>query len=84
VHYPICGLTYDLAYREYKPFLSLDETLTEAQGKARATTVENYLLYEVSATGGGKEIKLHDYEALPKAIITEAEKGILEIGYAEA
>lgn len=81
-HYPICGLTYDIAYRQYQPYLT--ETPFEANGKAIATTVENYLNYEISSKGGGKEIKNHDYEALPKNIIKEAEAGIAEIGYEKA
>ncbi len=78
-NYPICGLTYDLAFREYKPYLA--GTPFEAEGKATATTVENYLMYEVSSKGGGKEVKNHDYEALPKEVIKKAEAGIAEIGY---
>ena len=81
-HYALCGLTYDLAYREYKPYLS--GTPFEAKGKGIATTVENYLMYEVSSKGGGKEVKNHDYEALPKAVIKEAEAGIAEVGYEKA
>jgi ABC-type phosphate transport system substrate-binding protein len=83
-HYPICGLTYDLVFREYKPYLIEDKAISEAEGKARATTVENYLMYEISSKGGGKEIKSRDYEKLPKAVIKEAEAGIEEIGYAIA
>lgn len=81
-NYAICGLTYDIAFREYFPYL--DGTSFESKGKEIATTVENYLFYEVSSKGGGKEIKDHDYEALPKAVIKEAEEGIEEIGYKEA
>jgi ABC-type phosphate transport system substrate-binding protein len=78
-HYPICGLTYDLAYREYYPYLK--GSPFEAKGKEIATTVENYLFFEVSSSGGGKEIKNHDYEKLPKEVIKKAEAGIEEIGY---
>ncbi|HUB74372.1 MAG TPA: substrate-binding domain-containing protein [Solirubrobacteraceae bacterium] len=79
--YPICGLTYDLAYRQYGFF----GYGTEEVSKNIATTVENYLNYEVNAKGGGKAIaKKHDYEALPSSIITEAKKGIEEIGWKKA
>lgn len=71
-NYPICGLTYDLAFRQYKYFGFELKT---------ATTVENYLRYEVSSKGGGKAIKDHDYEALPKEVIKKAEAGIEEIGW---
>lgn len=81
-HYPLCGLTYDLAYREYQPYFS--GTPFEATGKAQATSVRDYLKYEVSSKGGGKEIKNRDYESLPKSIIKEAEAGIAEIGYEKA
>ncbi len=80
VDYSICGLTYDLALREYKPYLT--GIVSEGEGKARATTVENYLAYEVNSKGGGKELKGHDYEKLPKQVQKEAEAGIAEIGYA--
>lgn len=69
-HYGICGLTYDLAFREYKPF---------EYSKGVATTAHDYLLYEI--TGGGKAIKNHDYEALPKSVIKESEAGLAEIGW---
>lgn len=80
-HYAICGLTYDLAFRQYAAFLQPFGSITEAEGKARATTAENYLLFEVNGGAGGKEIKNHDYEALPKEVIKEAELGVEEIGY---
>ncbi len=79
-HYAICGLTYDLAYKLYKPYFGA--ALTDAQGIALATGVENYLMYEISGKGGGKDLKNKDYEQLPKAVIKEAEAGIQEIGWA--
>jgi ABC-type phosphate transport system substrate-binding protein len=79
--YSICGLTYALAFREYKPYFP--GSVSEAEGKARATTVANYLKYVVSSKGGGKDIKGHDYEKLPSAVQKEAEAGIAEIGYAK-
>jgi len=80
--YALCGLTYDLAFREYFPYLA--GTPFEANGKETATNVENYLFYEVSSKGGGKAIKNHFYEALPTEVKKKAEEGILEIGYKEA
>jgi ABC-type phosphate transport system substrate-binding protein len=79
-HYAICGLTYDLAFRQYAAFLE-PFSVSETEGKARATTAENYLLFEVNSGAGGKEIKNHDYEALPKEVLKLAEKGVEEIGY---
>jgi ABC-type phosphate transport system substrate-binding protein len=78
--YSICGLTYDLAVREYKPYLT--GIGTEAEQKARATTVRDYLKYIVSSKAGAKELKNHDYEGLPSQVRKEAEAGIAEIGYA--
>jgi ABC-type phosphate transport system substrate-binding protein len=78
-NYPICGLTYDITYREFKPYLL--GTPFEAEGKGIATTVENYLMYEISTKGGGKEVKNHDYEALSTEVRKKAETGIKEIGY---
>lgn len=71
-NYPLCGLTYDLAFRQYKYFGFTLPT---------ATTIENYLYFEVSSKGGGKEIKNHDYEALPKEVLKKSEAGIKEIGW---
>ena len=78
--YTICGLTYDLAFKQYEKFLKKsDPGITELEGEERATTAENYLLYEVNAGAGGKAVKGHDYEALPTPVIKKAEKGIKEI-----
>ena len=74
-HYPLCGLTYDLAFREYKPY---------GFTKGVATSVHDYLKFEVSSSNGGKIMKKKDYEALPKAVIKEAEAGLDEIGWEKA
>ena len=73
-HYSICGLTYDLAFKQYKPFLK-PFGITEAEGEARATTAQNYLLYVVTKSAGGEALKGHDYEALPSSVITKAKAG---------
>jgi len=82
--YSICGLTYDLALREYAPYLGAKTKAEEETGKAQATTVENYLLFEINSKtgGGGKLLKNHDYAAVSGKILKEAEVGIKEIGYA--
>jgi ABC-type phosphate transport system substrate-binding protein len=77
-HYTICGLTYDLAFKQYEKFLK-PLGIEETEGEARATTAENYLLYEVNGGAGGKALKGHDYEALPSTVLKEAEKGVKEI-----
>ncbi len=74
--YGICGLTYDLALREYKFY-------SPAASLAQATTVENYLLWELNAKtgGGGNDVKSHDYEKLSGTVLKEAETGVKEIGF---
>jgi ABC-type phosphate transport system substrate-binding protein len=84
--YPICGLTYDLALREYKPYI-LPHGGTpkeEEEGKAVAQTTRDYLLWELSSKteGGGSVIKDHDYEKVSGTILKEAETGVKEIGWA--
>ena len=89
--YGVCGLTYDLALREYKPYLEhvhggpLSSAEAKA-GKEEAQTVRDYLLWEVNGAtdGGGYYVKDHDYEKLPTADIKKAEEGIKEIGWEEA
>jgi hypothetical protein len=86
--YSLCGLTYDLALREYKPFLfpaGGESAAEDEAAKAEATTVENYLLWSVATNlhGGGSEIKNHDYEKLSSTILKRAETGIKEIGFAK-
>ena len=80
--YPICGLTYVLAARQYWYFLD-KYGLTEEESKKVATTVHDYLQFVVSSGGGGKVVKDHDYEALPKAVAKEALLGAEEIGSKE-
>jgi ABC-type phosphate transport system substrate-binding protein len=80
--YPICGLTYDLAFKLYKPFY--EGTASEEAGKKKATSVENYLFYEVGKKSGAKASKKTDYEALPKSVLAKSVVGVEEIGYAES
>jgi len=86
--YPICGLTYVLAARQYYYYLApyfSGSTTKEIEEKSQsiATTVHDYLRWSVSTGGGGKVLKNHDYEALPKAVAKEAELGAEEIGSKE-
>ena len=82
--YSICGLTYDLALRQYYYFLA-PEGVSAASSVNIATTVGNYLEYVLSTKteGGGKELKNHDYEALPANVLKEAQLGAEEIGSKE-
>lgn len=80
--YGICGLTYDLAPRQYYPFLK-KYGISEEESKKIATTVHDYLVFVTSKTGGAKELKTSFYEGLPKAVQAEAELGAEEIGNAK-
>ena len=73
--YAICGLTYDLALRQYKYFP--ETSLAEAE------TVHDFLLWAVNpkAEGGGSFAKSTDYEVLPTSIIGKSQAGIAEIGF---
>jgi ABC-type phosphate transport system substrate-binding protein len=79
--YPICGLTYVLAARQYWYFLQ-KYGVSEAESQKIATAVHDYLVWAVNAKtgGGGKVLKNSDYEALPKNVQAEAEFGAEEIG----
>ncbi|HXA53307.1 MAG TPA: hypothetical protein VNV37_00385 [Solirubrobacteraceae bacterium] len=84
--YSICGLTYDLALRQYGFYPGLDEVSEETLGKGEANTVHDFLLWALNTSkeGGGSLEKDTDYEKLPSAIIKEAEHGVEEIGYKKA
>jgi ABC-type phosphate transport system substrate-binding protein len=82
--YALCGLTYDLALRQYGKYFDEHESKGAQPTEAQATTVESYLLFEVNTKvgGGGKLItENHEYEKLPSSLLAEVEKGIREIGY---
>lgn len=61
--YPICTLTYDLAYDKY----SLVSGYTGAD-EPRVRTVYDYLNWVVSTTGGQVLLASNDYQELPSAI----------------
>jgi ABC-type phosphate transport system substrate-binding protein len=84
--YAICGLTYDLALREYQPYLEHKQghalsTAEEEKGIAEAQTARDYLLWELNTKtdGGGKYIVNHDYAPLAGKTLKEAEAGAAEI-----
>ena len=64
--------------QEYAPYLE-KFGVKEAEGEPKVTTAENYLAFVVSPSAGGKAVKRHDYEALPKEVVKKAEKGVKEI-----
>ncbi len=86
--YPICGLTYVLAARQYwyflEPYFAFEGGKTLAQeeeeSKKIATTVHNYVQWVVEGGGGGKAIANHDYEKLTSELDKKALLGAEEIG----
>jgi ABC-type phosphate transport system substrate-binding protein len=74
--YPLCGLSYDIAYPHYSLFSGTSEK--------EATTVNNFEQFVLEAAGGQKLIgENRDYLALPSTgkLITEARKGATEVGF---
>jgi ABC-type phosphate transport system substrate-binding protein len=72
-NYTLCGLTYDLAFHEYRKYPGTNE--------AEATTVNNYLFFELANAGGQELIKKHDYLALPTALQVESRTGVEKVKY---
>jgi ABC-type phosphate transport system substrate-binding protein len=73
VHYTLCGLTYDLEFHEYRKYPGT--TLGEA------TTVSNFVRFELATGGGQKLIVKHDYLALPSSLDLEAQEGAEKIKF---
>jgi ABC-type phosphate transport system substrate-binding protein len=69
-NYPLCGLTYDLAFRHYSLFPGTTE--------GEATTVNNYLSFVLNAEpeGGQTLIDQCEYAPLPAAILLTAQAGV--------
>jgi len=82
--YGICGLTYDLAPRQFYPFLK-HYGLSQEESNKIATDVHDYLVFVTNAKSGGgqKLLKNSFYNALPKEVQAEAEHGAKEIGNAK-
>jgi ABC-type phosphate transport system substrate-binding protein len=76
--YSICGLTYDLALRQYKYY---PETTKE-----EATTVHDFLLWALNpkTEGGGALEANTDYEKLSSEITIKSKTGVEEIGFEKA
>lgn len=74
-NYPICGLTYDLLLKEY----SKASGTTEGQ----ATTVVNYLKFELNEEAGGGQtlIENKDYERLPSKLVKESLSGVSAVTF---
>jgi ABC-type phosphate transport system substrate-binding protein len=73
--YPLCGLTYDLAFTKYS--LLSGKGATEGE----AISVENYLTFVTSSKAGDAELKKDDYSPLPKSVLKIAEKGAAKIAF---
>jgi ABC-type phosphate transport system substrate-binding protein len=70
--YPLCGLTYNLAFTKYS--LLPGTSATEAQ------TVKDYMTFLTDKKGGQKLAQEGDYAALPKAVLNIAKAGTPLIG----
>ncbi len=81
--YALCGLTYDLAFRQYGKYHDELGGVGAQPTEAQATTAESYLLFEINgeAEGGTKLLENNEYEKLPSAVQTKAGTGIKEIGF---
>ncbi len=85
--YPLCGLTYEVALREYGPYLHAESQEAVQAGRAEERTVVNYLDFalttnSIKGDGGGLLIKSkHDYEWLSQEVRKKAETGIKEIKF---
>ncbi len=72
--YPLCGLTYDLAFTKYS-------LLPSNATNAEETTVSNFLDFVVNSTAGQALIAGHDYLALPSSAAIKAVEGASKIGF---
>ncbi len=81
--YPICGLTYDLALRQYGKFHDELEGFGAQPTEGQATITESYLLFELNtnAEGGSRLIDSSEYAQIPSGVVDEGEDGVEEIGY---
>lgn len=75
--YPLCSLTYALAWDDYAaPYGA------SADNEAKARTAKDYLTAAVSALGQGNNSS-RDYAPLPVALRTIAQDGVAAISYAK-
>jgi len=68
--YPICALTYDLAFNDY----SRGSVFTG--GQALATTVHDYFSYVLNSTGGQSDFAGNDYAILPPDVQLKSINGL--------
>jgi ABC-type phosphate transport system substrate-binding protein len=71
--YPLCGLTYDIAFKNY---FSVPGTT-----KGEEETVKQYLQYITDKKGGQATLAGNDYLALPANVLSRADAGAAEINY---
>jgi ABC-type phosphate transport system substrate-binding protein len=73
-NYPICGFSYDMTLSHYGAYVA-DGDASVLEGEA--VTANNFLEFvlEDKAEGGQILIEDHDYEALPKKVLKEAQEG---------
>lgn len=71
--YALCGLTYDIAFRNYHAVPGTIQTEEE--------TVKQYLQFVTSKKGGQTELAGKDYLALPSNVLALADAGAAELEY---
>lgn len=74
-NYTLCGIAYQLAFTKYSAYPGTTEQ--------EETTVSNFLTFVLANKndGGQNLIENHDYEALPKTLVKEAQQGAALIGF---
>ncbi|HEY2571093.1 MAG TPA: hypothetical protein VGI27_06450, partial [Solirubrobacteraceae bacterium] len=73
--WPICTLTYDLAWDDASTVFGNTEA-----GQAQQRTVKDFLAYILGAAGQ-EEAKARDYSPLPSAILADAQDGQSRVGW---
>jgi ABC-type phosphate transport system substrate-binding protein len=72
--YPICTVSYDLAWSDYKPPYSLQGCGTSCE-EQKARTVRDYL-FAILSDGGQATLPGNDYDKLPTGLLEKARAGI--------
>jgi ABC-type phosphate transport system substrate-binding protein len=75
VGWPICTLTYDLAWDDASTVYGDTE-----EEQSRQRTVKDFLAY-ILGPAGQEEAKARDYSPLPAALLTDAQEGQSRVGW---
>jgi ABC-type phosphate transport system substrate-binding protein len=75
VGWPICTLTYDLAWDDASTVYGKTE-----EQQSRQRTVKDFLAF-VLGSAGQEEVKIWDYSPLPVALLADAQEGQSRVGW---